>query len=269
MISKLGAFVRAHRERIAPESIGLPAGGRRRTPGLRREELAALCGVSATWITWLEQGRPVSASTKTLARLATALRLSEAERSYLFKLGDKVDPEARIKDLTDAKAKEVSKLVEVIQSPAYVLDRQWNAVAWNSEAAQLFSAWLGSESPDGERNLLHFMFLDRSAKDFITDWSERARRLVAEFRAECGKGIDDPPIKDTVAMLQTQCSDFLQLWNAQEVIAREGGIRTFSHPTAGQLAFEQMTLQLQGRPDLKLTVLLPIAARNGSHSRIQ
>lgn len=260
MINKLGAFVRAHRERIAPESIGLPLGGRRRTPGLRREELAALCGVSATWITWLEQGRPVSASTKTLARLATALGLSKAERSYLFKLGDKVDPEGCIKDLTDAKAREVSKLVGVIQSPAYVLDRRWNAVAWNSGAAQLFSTWLGSERLDSERNLLQFMFLERSAKYFITDWSERARRLVAEFRAECGKGMDDPPIKDLVAMLQEQSNDFLQLWNAQEVIAREGGVRTFLHPTAGQLAFEQMTLQLQGRPDLKLTVLLPIAS---------
>lgn len=260
MNNKLGVFVRAHRERIAPESIGLPLGDRRRTPGLRREELATLCGVSSTWLTWLEQGRPVSASTKTLARLANALRLSETERSYLFKLGDKVDPDARIKDPSDEKATEVSKSVGVIQSPAYVLDRQWNAVAWNSEATQLFPTWLGSESPDGQRNLLQFMFLQDSAKDFITDWWGRARRLVAEFRAECGKGTDDPPIKGMVTMLQQQSSDFLQLWNAQEVIAREGGVRTFAHPIAGKLAFEQMTLQLQGRPDLKLTMLLPIAA---------
>jgi transcriptional regulator with XRE-family HTH domain len=259
MISKLAAFVRAYRERIAPESIGLPSGDRRRTPGLRREELAALCGVSATWITWLEQGRPVSASTKTLARLAAALRLSDAERSYLFKLADKVDPEARIKDLTGAKAEEASKLVRVIQTPAYVLDRQWNAVAWNDQAAELFLAWLGEESPDDERNLLQFMFLQRSAKHFVIDWPERARRLVAEFRAECGKGIDDPPIKDLIAMLRKQSGEFLQLWNAQEVVAREGGIRTFMHPAAGRLVFEQMTLQLQGRPDLKLTILLPVA----------
>lgn len=259
MISKLGAFVRAHRERITPESIGLPASERRRTPGLRREELAALCGVSATWITWLEQGRPVSASIKTLARLATALRLSEAERSYLFRLADKVDPEVRMKDLADAKAKEVSRLVGVIDTPAYVLDRQWNAVAWNDRAAQLFLAWLGNESPDGERNLLQFMFLQRSARNFVVDWPERARRLVAEFRAECGKGIDDPPINDLIAMLQEQSGEFLQFWNAQEVVAREGGVRTFMHPTAGRLAFEQMTLQLQGRPDLKLTILLQVA----------
>ncbi|MFL6714796.1 MAG: helix-turn-helix transcriptional regulator [Burkholderiaceae bacterium] len=255
MTSKLGVFVRAHRERITPESIGLPASERRRTPGLRREELAGLCGVSATWITWLEQGRPVSASAKTLARLATALRLSEAERSYLFGLAEKVDPKAGVNNLADAKAKEVSRLVGVIEAPAYVLDRQWNAVGWNGQAAQLFAAWLGNEAPDGSRNLLQFMFLQRSARKFVIGWPERARRLVAEFRAECGKAIDDPPIKDLIAMLQQQSSEFLQFWNAQEVVAREGGVRAFMHPTAGRLVYEQITLQLQGRPDLKLTIL--------------
>jgi len=258
MTSKLGVFVRAHRERITPASVGLSASERRRTPGLRREELAVLCGVSSTWITWLEQGRPVSASAKTLARLATALRLSEAERSYLFGLADKVDPIAHVKNLADAKAKEVSRLVGVIEAPAYVLDRQWNAVAWNGQAAQLFAAWLGNEAPDGSRNLLQFMFLQRSAKKFIVDWPERARRLVAEFRAECGKGIDDPPITDLIAMLQ-QSSEFLQFWNAQEVVAREGGVRAFMHPTGGRLVYEQITLQLQGRPDLKLTILPQVA----------
>jgi transcriptional regulator with XRE-family HTH domain len=256
MTSKLGAFVRARRERITPESIGLPTGERRRTPGLRREELAVLCGVSATWITWLEQGRPVSASTKTLAHLATALRLSDAERTYLFRLADKLDPEASMNNLADAKTKEVSRLVTVIEAPAYVLDRQWNAVAWNDQAAKLFLAWLGNETSCGGRNLLQFMFLERSAKNFIIDWEERARRLVAEFRAECGKGMDDPPIKDLIARLQEQSGEFLQFWNAQEVVAREGGVRTFMHPTVGRLSFEQMTLQLQGRPDLKLTILV-------------
>jgi transcriptional regulator with XRE-family HTH domain len=259
MTSKLGAFVRAHRERITPESIGFPASGRRRTPGLRREELAVLCGVSATWITWLEQGRPVSASPKMLARLAASLRLSDAERGYLFRLADKVDPEAGMKVLVDAKATDVSRLVRVIDAPAYVLDRQWNAVAWNDQAAQLFLAWLGNESTGDERNLLQFMFLQRSAKNFVIDWPERTRRLVAEFRAECGKGMDDPPIRDLIAKLQEQSGEFLRLWNSQEVVARKGGVRAFMHPTAGRLSFEQMTLQVQGRPDLKLTILVQLA----------
>jgi transcriptional regulator with XRE-family HTH domain len=253
---KLGSFVRVHRERITPESLGLPAQGRRRTPGLRREELASLCGVSSTWITWLEQGRPVSASSKTLARLATALRLSGAERSYLFRLADKVDPETRINDVAEAEAQQVSRLVEVIAAPAYVLDRQWNAVAWNAKAAQLFSAWLSNTNTDQHPNLLGFMFLQPSARDFVIDWPHRARRLVAEFRAECGKVMDDPPLSRLITQLCEQSADFLRLWNAQEVLAREGGIRSFEHPIAGNLTFEQTTLQLQGRPDLKLTILL-------------
>ena len=257
MSGKLGAFVRAHRERITPESIGLLPGDRRRTPGLRREELAAICGVSATWISWLEQDRPVAASARMLARLAAALRLSEAQRSYLFKLADKVDPEVRIQELTSAKAREVAALVGVIQAPAYVLDRQWNAVAWNDQAAQLFQTWLGAESREGERNLLQFMFLQPAAKDLVIDWPERARRLVAEFRAESGKSIDDPPLKDLIATLHEQSEEFPRFWKAQEVVVREGGGRTFSHPALGRLAFEQMTLQLQGRPDLKLTILMP------------
>ncbi len=129
-------------------------------------------------------------------------------------------------------------------------------MAWNDPAAQLFLTWLGKESLEGERNLLRFMFLQASARDFVVDWPERARRLVAEFRAECGKGIDDPPIKDLIAALRDRSSDFALLWDAQEVVTREGGIRTFMHPFAGRLTFEQMALQLQGRPDLKLTILL-------------
>jgi transcriptional regulator with XRE-family HTH domain len=256
MISKLSAFVRAHRERLTPESIGLPRGERRRTPGLRREELAALCGVSTTWITWLEQGRPVSASAKMLSRLAVALRLSEAERSYLFRLADRVDPEAPKTDLAGEQARNLSRLVDAIATPAYVLDRQWNAVAWNEKAAELFVGWLSSAGQQGEHNLLKFVFLQGSAREFIVDWPTRARRLVAEFRAECGKTIDDPPISDLIRVLREQSSDFLQRWDAQEVVTRDGGTRTFMHPVAGLLVFEQMTLQLQGRPDLKLTMLL-------------
>lgn len=257
MTSKLGSFDRTHRERITPESTGLLSGGRRRTPGLRREELAALCGVSTTWITWLEQGRPASASAKTLTHLATALRLSDAERRYLFKLADKVDPSATLnKPAVNTISNEVHRLVRVIQTPAYVLDRHWNAVAWNDQATRLFLGWLDRESQNGERNLLQHMFLQPSARELVNDWAERARRLVAEFREECGKTVDEPPLNDLVASLKSHSRDFSYFWDAQEVVAREGGIRAFTHPTEGPLKFEQIALQLQGHTDLKLTILL-------------
>lgn len=254
--NKLGAFVRAHRERISPETFGLSGAGRRRTPGLRREELATLCGVSTTWLTWLEQGRPVSASGKMLARLAGVLRLSAAERSYLFKLADKVDPEANSRAADTANAQEAQAIVDVIHTPAYVLDRQWNAIAWNADAQHLFTDWLGSANPDVERNLLRYMFLQKSARTFVVDWPERARRLVAEFRADCGKSVDAPPLDALIEALLTQSDRFAKLWAAQDVVTREGGLRKFQHPTDGALVLNQITLQLQGRPDLKLTMLL-------------
>ncbi|MBK4738346.1 helix-turn-helix domain-containing protein [Noviherbaspirillum pedocola] len=262
-MSELGKFVRAHRERIDPASLGLPPGLRRRTPGLRREELALLCGVSVTWVTWLEQGRPVSASAKTIARLAEAMRLTAAERGYLFRLANKVDPEAKTAAPAVSVIDEVSQLLDAIAAPAYALDRQWNAVAWNARAAWLFEDWLG-ETGEAQRNLLRFMFLQPSARSFVDDWPDRARRLVAEFRAECGKAGEDAPLADLIALLQRESADFARWWRAQEVLAREGGMRGFLHPRQGRLVFRQVTLQLQGWPDLKVTVLLEDEHRDGS-----
>jgi transcriptional regulator with XRE-family HTH domain len=257
MSKELGAFIRAHRERTAVEPAASAPAARRRTPGLRREELAALCGASTTWISWLEQGRPVSASSRMLARLALALRLSGAQRAYLFGLAGKADPESGAGDSGAAHATDMARVVGAVRAPAYVLDREWKAVAWNEQAAQLFPSWLGQASADGDRNLLRFIFLQGEARELVIDWPQRARRLVAEFRAECGKGADASPLRELVAALQQHSADFLQFWNAQEVLVREGGTRTFMHPAAGRLVFEQATLQLQGRPDLKLTMLLP------------
>ena len=168
MHNKLGDFIRAHRERTTPASVGLPGGGRRRTPGLRREELAQLCEVSPTWLTWLEQGRPVSASGKMLARLAEVLHLSAAERGYLFGLAERLDPQgeadgAPADDALDA-------IVAAVGAPAYILDLRWDAVAWNGAAAGLFAGWLDGPSP----NLLRFMFQSAAARAPANRQSTRA-----------------------------------------------------------------------------------------------
>src|SRR3954453_18793702 len=130
----LGDFIRTHRERLSPLAVGLPPGPRRRTPGLRREEVAQLCGVSPTWYTWIEQGRPVSASADALARIAVALQLSRAERAYLFELAAQRDPAEPDPAAADAPAT-LLETVQLVSAPAYVLDRQWNALAWNERAA--------------------------------------------------------------------------------------------------------------------------------------
>lgn len=256
MSNTLGTFIRAQRERTSPGAFGFAA-GRRRTPGLRREELAALCGVSATWLTWLEQGRPVSASVKTLARLASVLKLSQAERKYLFRLADKVDPEDTAGNTQGASDRLAAKpVVDAIKAPAYILDRQWNVIAWNVEAGKLFSGWLARDAASSEPNLLRYMFGDSAARQFVINWDERARRLVAEFRADCGKAVDAPPLKGMVDELLKMSIEFRKLWKAHDVVDREGGLREFQHPVRGRVRFNQMTFQPHTRPDWKLVILM-------------
>jgi transcriptional regulator with XRE-family HTH domain len=144
MPTNLGAFIRTQRERLNPATFGLSPTERRRTPGLRREELAFLCGVSVTWLTWLEQGRPVSASAKMLVRMADVLRLTVAERKYLFKLADKVDPQGGLPGVSRAdEESNASAVVGAIQTPAYMLDRGTNVIAWNTAAAAALRQRLG------------------------------------------------------------------------------------------------------------------------------
>jgi transcriptional regulator with XRE-family HTH domain len=171
----LGDFVRAQREQTSPGSLGLPPGSRRRTPGLRREELAQLCGLSTTWFTWIEQGRDVSVSPGALARLASALRLGRAERAYLFDVAGKRDSDPPA-DGADAFIPSVTlACVETIRSPAYILDRSWTARSWNAAARRLFAGWL--DAPGEHRyNLLRFIFLVASARTLICDWETRAPR---------------------------------------------------------------------------------------------
>lgn len=252
----LGEFIRTHRERTTPQSVGLPSAGRRRTPGLRREELAQLCEVSPTWLTWLEQGREVAASGKLLARMAEVLHLTAAERSYLFSLAERLDPQHE-EDAHDAD-ESLQTIVDAIDGPAYMLDRQWDAVAWNEHALALFGGWLDvEETAPAKPNLLRFMFRSPAARGLIVDWEDRAHRLVAEFRADIGKHAAQQPLAALIDELSGQSPEFHQLWNSQDVVSREGGLRRFHHPRAGELSFNQVTLHLAQRHDLKLVMLLP------------
>jgi transcriptional regulator with XRE-family HTH domain len=244
----LGVFLRAHRERLPPPAS---ASGRRRTPGLRREEVAEACGVSLTWITWLEQGRNVSASPPALARLAGALQLTPAERAYLFELAGKRDPATPTPGGDDLPAS-VLALPDRLAIPAYLLDRAWTARAWNPAAAELFEGWLDGE---GDRNLLRFIFLSPAARRIIADWDERARRVVAEFRADFSRRLRDPAMQALIDGLTAQSPDFRRLWQEQTVLDREGGERRFNHPPR---RYDQSTLVLASHPDIKLVVLTPL-----------
>jgi len=218
--TSLGEFIRTRRERLSPEQVGLTRGSRRRAKGLRREELAGLTGISPTWLTWIEQGRTESVSTGTIARIAAAVHLSKAERSYLFELAGTRDPEKSNLTSEPYVGEVLTKTVGKIQAPAYVLDHAWNAIAWNRRAAGLFIEWLGN--PSGERNLLRYMFLNPQARSFIIDWPARAQRLVAEFRGDCRAILDTPEIARHVEKLRRESPEFKSFWSAQNVLEREG-----------------------------------------------
>jgi len=247
----LGEFIRAHRESLPPE----PFVGRRRTPGLRREELAAKAGISATWCAWIEQGRDVQFSPQALSRLAQALALTRAERDYLFELAGRRDPQVPplVQPTAEAPAS-VRTAVEAVAHPAYGLDRLWNACCWNAAAAQLFAGWL---SENCQRNLLRFVFVDPAARKLIPAWKDRARRLLAEFRADYSRGLSDPRLREMVEGLRRDSALFEREWNAQSVLSREGGLRRFTHPDRGYLEYTQHSFAPADRPDYKFVMLVP------------
>jgi transcriptional regulator with XRE-family HTH domain len=252
----IGAFLRRRREQLCATDVGLRASRsqRRRTPGLRREEMAQICGMSPTWYAWIEQGRDISVSSAALARLADAMQLTPAERSYLFQLTRKRDPSELPRGLDEegGPSQILRDAVNAIAAPAYLLDRLWRARSWNAPAAWLFADWLGS----GEPCLFDYVFLDRAARAFIADWDNRARRLVAELRADTGRDPDDPALRALVERLRAASKPFAAFWSDHAVLAREGGARLFNHPNDGVLHYEQLTLAPAGRPDQKLVILL-------------
>lgn len=251
----LGQFIRSHRERTSPDSQIR----RRRTPGLRREELAARAGIGVTWCAWIEQGRDVSVSPATLARLADALSLTSAERAYLFELAGRRDPDAPQSTSISQAPEAISALVQILPYPAYGLDSAWNACCWNAAAEHLFGDWL---IHGRQNNLLRYTFCDLSARKLLPNWKERALRLLAEFRADYSRHLNDTALNELVNQLKSKSKLFAQEWEAQSVIAREGGPRAFQHPVDGLLTYTQYTFSPVQRTDYKLVTLLPEPARS-------
>lgn len=250
----LGAFLRARREALPPDPLAL---GRRRTPGFRREEVAQLCGLSTTWYTWAEQGRDIALSPAALARLADTLRLTAAERTYLFELARRHDPVPSVAEADEgAMPGELSEVLQQTTIPAYLLDRLWHVRGWNGPAARLFAPWFDS----GKTCLLDFVFLEPAARDFIADWDNRARRLLAEFRADTARDPKDQGMRLIVENLLRSSEVFARFWNSHAVLTREGGERVFNHPVDGRLRYQQVTLLPAAHPDHKLVMLLPRTA---------
>lgn len=255
---ELGEFMQVLRHRSQPTDHGFPVGSRRRTAGLRREEMAQLIGISPTWYTWIEQGREVNVSAEVLDRLARSLRLTRSERAYLFEMADRRDPHASQPE-DDAAPPALLALLDDIGVPAYLMGRYWDILGWNAAAAGLFAGWLDRARDEDAPppNMLRFVFLRSETRRFLVDWEIRARRITAEFRADCRSRLDDPALLRLVAELSLASPDFAAFWKQHDVLERQGGERGFQHPQAGLVHYTQVTLRPVEQDHLKLVMLRP------------
>jgi transcriptional regulator with XRE-family HTH domain len=251
---QLGAFIRSRRERLASSEPRQ----RKRTPGLRREELAARAGIGVTWIAWLEQGREIRASAESLARLADALSLTRAERTYLFTLAARRDPSDPFAAHPAEVPGSIAALTAALAWPAYGLDGMWNVCAANDAARRLFVGLFERESMP---NFLRYVFTNPAARDLLPDWAVRAVRILAEFRVDYVRHHADPRVEAAVRWLRENSAEFCSAWQQQSVAEREGGHREFHHSELGPLSFVQHTLAAVERPDFKLIALVPADKR--------
>jgi transcriptional regulator with XRE-family HTH domain len=254
----LAEFLRARREAVAPAQVGLPAGRSRRTPGLRREEVAMLAGVSLTWYTWLEQGRRINASADVLRAIGRALRLDDAGIDHLTALGQPASAAPAVTAFgPDDVPTALRRLIERFEpAPAYVLGPRWEMAAWNAAQARLYPRV--ESLPDEDRNLLWILFADPSTRDLIVDWDLHARQALAEFRASTTAMRDDPLMSDLVERLRAASPDFERWWAEHDVARFETRLRRFHHPVAGLLTFEYQLLAPAEWPALTVAVQLPV-----------
>jgi transcriptional regulator with XRE-family HTH domain len=247
-----GAFLRSRRARLAPSEVGLPQGFRRRTPGLRREEVAMLAGVGTTWYTWLEQGREIQPSNEVLSALAEVLRLDPAERHYLFSLCDRPTPDRRLPGEEHVGGPLRHMMDGLGGQPALVLGWRWDILTRNRAAEVLIGPYAGL---DGSRpNALDLLFSDPARRRLFVDWENVARGALATFRADCAPYIGDPDVEGLVARLTRVSPEFAAWWPQHDVAHRLAGKKHLNHPTVGRLHFTFSMLAVGDRPGMKLLV---------------
>jgi transcriptional regulator with XRE-family HTH domain len=253
---ELAHFLRSRRAALKPQDVGLPNGGRRRTPGLRREEVAQLAGVGTTWYTWLEQGRDVRASLEVLEALARALRMSQAERTHLILLGRGEEP-APCKSPAERVSADLRRLIENLgPNPAFVLGRRWDYLAWN-EAATIVLGDLG-RLPRASRNHAWLTFTDPARRETFTDWERSSRLLVAKFRADSARHIGDPEFESLITALRRTSPEFARAWERHEVARGGDGRKDLRHPHAGMLSFSHAVLHPADAPEQRLVLYSPL-----------
>ena len=255
-LHELGDLLRTRRARLSPEDVGLPRGSRRRTPGLRRAEVAQLAGVSGDWYTWLEQGRPITVSKEVLESLVQTLHLNANEREHLFLLAHQQPPPEGVIEPEIVSPMLQHFLDRQGLSPAFVLGPRWDTLAWNEAACVVFGDF--RQMTTRERNTIWRFFTTPAYRQGLVSWEDHARRLLAQFRASCGRYPGDPWLTELIRDLITISPEFRAWWPNHEVLSELEGHKTLNHPQAGCLVFEHLTFQVVDAPDLKVNVYNPL-----------
>ena len=252
--TELGKFLRTRRARLSPADFGMPAGLRRRTPGLRREELALLAGVGVTWYTWLEQGREIHVSTQVLDALARTLRLDRAERWHMYVLAEAVPV-----SVSTGRCSVSGAITEILQAldplPAVVTNTRFDILKENGAYQDLFREW--HSLPCIHHNTLWCTLTEPTAREKFPQYEESTRYSVARFRAAYARHVGDPDWEEDIRRLSSLSSEFTELWALHEVAEFQPRIRTFVHPDVGSLTFTTNELQVPATPETRLVVYTP------------
>lgn len=250
----LGTWLRHRRTRLDAAALGFPM-TRRRTAGLRREEVAQRANISATWYTWLEQGRGGAPSAAVLDRIADALMLTDVEREHLFLLGLGRPPEVRYR-ATEGVTPRLQRVLDAMElSPAMIRTSTWDVVAWNRAAAAVLTDY--SKLVPRERNILRLIFCDPRARAIQHDWNAVTRFVVGAFRADVARAGASREVESLVSELSEASPEFAALWRDNEVQSHGGGLKWLKHPVAGDLALEYSAFAIDERPDLNMVIYNP------------
>jgi transcriptional regulator with XRE-family HTH domain len=260
----LGNYLRDRRARLDPTAFGFPP-MRRRTPGLRREEVAQRANVSATWYTWLEQGRGGAPSADVLDRIARAMMLTNVEREHLFLLGLGRPPEARY-HAPDGITPRLQHVLDTLEhSPAFIRTATWDVIAWNRAAAAVLTDY--GALPEGQRNVLRMMFRDARVRAAQPNWQNVARYVVASFRADVARAGAARNVQSLVDELCATSPEFAAMWRDNDVQAHGDGLKVLHHPVAGKLSMEFSGFAVDGRPDLAMVIYNPATPEDADKIR--
>ncbi len=253
--SELAAFLRSRRERISPEDVGLPPGQRRRTAGLRREEVAQLAGVGVTWYTWLEQGRPIHASAQVLEAVARTLRLDPVERRHLFRLAEAPQTAHDDMDCPQLGA-EIQAIIDGLSPmPAQVLTERWDLLAWNAGYEVLFP-----RTPDlrpDERNVLYRCFTVPDCCRAYANSGDQRAQMVAQLRANYAHHIGEPAWTAFIKRMEAASTEFAAMWASQDVARNASHLKVFRHPLYPKLPMTSTSFAVQAAPGLRMVVYTP------------